>query len=232
MKADISDCKKMFKKDVADYRQAFQTDGYINLKDVLTDEFIAHLRSFLTSINDGERDDLPANRMPGHKRQYKFEFPSRETALEFRDALCALSGLSADNAVLSERHLMIYEGTSKAYPYPHKDRAASGLTVGFPIDIPKESAVYVFPDMDRTENLNEKASYLGEDAYENPREIYNRADAVCMKDELGDMVVFMGSTIFHARVHPANTAVLYCKMNDVGRDPLGEDIFHTELAET
>src|SRR6056297_182787 len=204
----------MFKKDVAAYREAFQTNGYINMKDVLDDAFVAHMKSFLASIEAGERDDLEANRMPGHKRQYKFEFPSRDDALEFRDALCTLSGLNAQAAVLSERHLMIYEDTSKPYPYPHKDRAASGLTVGFPIDIPEASAVYVFPDMDRSENPNEKATYLSQDEYQDPRKIYDRSDAVCMKDELGDMVVFSGSTIYHARVHPANTAVLYCKMND------------------
>lgn len=219
----------MFKKDIAAYRDDFMRDGYINLKDVLDDDFVAHLQSFLNKVVDGQVEDLPKNRMPGHKLQYKFEFPGRESALEFRDALCALSGLDRDKAMLSERHLMIYEPTSKPWPYPHKDRAASGLTVGFPINIPEASAIYVFPDMDRDENTVERAVYLSQDEYEDPRVIYDRAAAICLKNCLGDMAVFRGSTIYHARMHPAGAAVLYCKMNDIGRDPLGEDIFQVNM---
>jgi len=221
----------MFKTDLAKHREAFERDGFIYLKDVLSDDFKAHMTKFLADIKSGKVDDLPANRMPGHKFQYMFDFPNHKEAIEYRDALCALSGLDPEKAVLSERHLMIYEGESKDYPYPHKDRAASGLTVGFPVEVTKETAVYIFPDMNREENLNEKATYLNEDDFADARDVYDIPQAVRIEQEFGDMIVFMGSTIYHARLKPSGTATLYCKMNDVGRDPLGENIFAAELAD-
>jgi len=220
----------MFKTDIAKHRDAFEKDGFIYLKDVLSDEFKAHLSTFMTEIKEGRIDDLEKNRFPGHKKQYLFDFPSNQDAEEYREALCALSGLDPEKAVLSERHLMIYEGTSKPYPYPHKDRAASGLTVGFPTELTDETAVYVFPKMNREENLNEKAQYLNELDFKDASEAYDEADAVRIDQEIGDMIVFMGSTLYHARLKPAGTATLYCKMNDIGRDPLGENIFADAVA--
>jgi len=220
----------MFKTDIAKHKDTFAKDGYIYLKDVLSDEFKAHLKTFMTEIKEGRVNDLEKNRFPGHKKQYLFDFPSQEDAMEYRKALCALSGLDPEKAVLSERHLMIYEGSSKPYPYPHKDRAASGLTVGFPTELTDETAVYVFPEMNREENLNEKAQYLNELDFKEASEAYEQADAVRIDQEIGDMIVFMGSTLYHARLKPAGTATLYCKMNDIGRDPLGENIFAEEVA--
>ena len=221
----------MFKKDIAKHRAAFERDGFIYLKDVLSDDFRAHMSEFLAQIKKGEVDDLPANRMAGHKKQYLFDFPSSKEAIEYRDALSALAGYNPEDAVLSERHLMIYEGESKDYPYPHKDRAASGLTVGFPVEVTDNTALYIFPDMNREENLNEKATYLGEDDYASAKDVYDLPQAVRVDQEFGDMIVFMGSTIYHARLKPKGTATLYCKMNDVGRDPLGENIFAAELVD-
>ena len=39
------------------------------------------------------------------------------------------------------------------------------------------------------------------------------------------MIVFHGSSMLHERVRPAGTAVIYIKMNDDGRDQLGENIY-------
>ena len=221
----------MFKVDIAQHKQAFNRDGFVYLKDVLSDEFLAHMQNFLNEIKAEQVKDLPANRIAGHKKQYKFEFPTRADAFEYRQALCALSGLDPEKAVLSERHMMIYDAASKDYPYPHKDRAASGLTVGFPVELPPETAVYLFPEMNREENLNEKATYLDENDFKDPSDIYHLPQAIRIEQEIGDMIVFMGSTIYHARLKPSGTAMLYCKMNDVGRDPLGEDIYATTAVE-
>jgi len=46
-----------------------------------------------------------------------------------------------------------------------------------------------------------------------------------LNEELGDMIVFLGSSIFHERVRPRGTAVFYIKLNDEKLDPLGEDIY-------
>ncbi len=39
------------------------------------------------------------------------------------------------------------------------------------------------------------------------------------------MIVFLGSTIYHERIRPRGTAVLYIKVNDQGLDPLRENIY-------
>ena len=59
-------------------------------------------------------------------------------------------------------------------------------------------------------------------------DIYNSADALPLNEELGDMIIFLGSSIYHERIRPRGTAVLYIKVNDEGFDPLGENIYAPE----
>ena len=220
---------EIFKYDIAEKQNEFERDGYSKFSDVLSDDFREYISAFLKEILSGRVEDLPKNRIKNHKNQYKFDFPSMEAAEEFRDAIADLTGINREKAKLSERHLMIYDQLAKDYPYPHKDRCASGITVGFPITLPEDTAIYLFPNMERGENPNEKASYLDETVAEDPQELYRSSDAIRIDQEFGDLVVFAGSTLYHGRTKPAGTAILYCKLNDVGRDPLGEDIFHQDL---
>ena len=46
-----------------------------------------------------------------------------------------------------------------------------------------------------------------------------------LHEKVGDLVVFLGSAIFHERVKAGGAAILYIKVNDAGRDPLGENIY-------
>ena len=39
------------------------------------------------------------------------------------------------------------------------------------------------------------------------------------------MIVFLGSSIYHERIRPRGTSVIYIKVNDEGFDPLGENIY-------
>lgn len=215
---------KVFNRDLTLESHSFQSDQYAIFKDVLSDEFRDYLISRFEFFAANKDCDLERHRMPSHKRQYLFDFPSDVEAQEFKKVLTHITNISADQAVLSERHLMIYDTQSKPLPYPHKDRRASGVTVGFPVNLPPETAVYLFPHLDRSENSNEKASYLNETLCD-LNSLYDDPAAIQVKQEFGDMIIFSGSTLYHSRVHPAKTAVLYCKLNDQGRDPLGENIF-------
>lgn len=48
-----------------------------------------------------------------------------------------------------------------------------------------------------------------------------------LNEQVGDVIVYLGSAIFHERVRAAGTAVLYIKVKDTGQDPLGENIYET-----
>ena len=48
-----------------------------------------------------------------------------------------------------------------------------------------------------------------------------------LNEQFGDLIAFLGSSIFHERVRPAGAAILYVKGNG---DPLGENIFACEAA--
>lgn len=220
---------QVFNYDIGQHKDEYEGTGYINLKRVMSDEFIGYIDGFYRQSQIGQIGLLPKNSRHDQKSQFKFDFPSLEPAIQFRDAISDLTGISAQKAKLAERHLKVYEDTAMDFQYPHKDRCASGITVGLPIKLPADTALYVFPTFDRSENPNETAIYLDDGEAE---AVYALPGAVRIEQEVGDLIVFAGSTIYHGRIKPAGTAILYCKLNDVGRDPLGEDIFQPELAVT
>lgn len=216
---------QVFKYDIGKHKSEYSANGFMNLKNVLTPEFVAYLLEFYDKSMQGDVGLLPKNSKHDQKSQFKFDFPTQECAEEFRDGIASLTGLQGAQAVLAERHLKVYENSAMDFQYPHKDRCASGITVGFPINLGDETALYVFPALDQSENPNETAIYLDD---QDALDTFASPEAVRLDQEIGDLVVFAGSTIYHGRIKPAGTAILYCKLNDVGRDPLGEDIFHSE----
>jgi len=48
-----------------------------------------------------------------------------------------------------------------------------------------------------------------------------------LNEPFGDLITFLGSSIFHERVRPAGAAILYIKVKG---DPLGGNIFASEAA--
>lgn len=214
-----------FKRDLSSYRKAFERDGYVLLKDVLSDRFMTHLRDFLVKSRKGEVAEYGEWRIGGKKHQFLFDFPSEDIALRFRDGIAAITGMAENDVAISERHLKQYEDDAPEYPAPHKDRGASKISVGLPIHLGPETSVCVFPTLDRSANPHDRAVFMT--AQDNPglAEIYKSKDALLLNEQLGDMIVFLGSTIYHERIRPRGTAVLYIKVNDEGSDPLGEDIF-------
>ena len=222
-----------FKYDLKSYRGAFERDGYILLKDVLSDGFMTYLQQFHELSRQGNVAEYRQWRIGGKKQQFLFDFPSEKVALKFRAGIAALTGLPDDAIAISERHLKQYEDDAPEYPAPHKDRGASKISIGLPIHLGPETSVCVFPLLDRSHNSSERAVYLTPQDYPGLAQIYASPAALMLHERLGDMIVFLGSTLYHERIRPRGTAVLYIKINGDGLDPLGENIYASpELAET
>lgn len=216
----------VFTSDPGLYRSEFERNGYVLLKNILSPRFMAWLADFDRKANGGEITEHGNGHIAGKKRQFVFDFPSSEAADDFRLGIARLTGMRDAGIAISERHLKCYDAAAKPWPAPHKDRGASAVSVGLPVRLGNGSTVAVFPDLDRSPNTADKAIFL-----DNVEGIYELGGARFLNEELGDMIVFLGSTIFHERVKPAGTSVLYIKLNDEGHDPLGENIFSERLLE-
>ncbi|HUR43267.1 MAG TPA: hypothetical protein VMZ01_04120 [Aestuariivirga sp.] len=217
-----------FKYDLKSRRSQFERDGYILLKDVLSDEFMDYLKDFLARSRQGDVEEYRQWRIGGKKQQFLFDFPSEKVALKFRSGIAALTGLPEKAIAISERHLKQYDADAPEYPAPHKDRGASKISVGLPIHLGSETSVCVFPKLDRSPNETERAVYMTPADYPGLPQIYASPAALALHEQLGDMIVFLGSTIYHERIRPRGTAVLYIKLNDEGADPLGENIYASQ----
>lgn len=157
--------------------------------------------------------------------QYLFEFPSDDTAFEFRDQIAALTGCDPEKSTVSERHLKQYDEHARAFPAPHKDRGAFRISVGIPIHLGTNTSVCLFPALDRSNNDGESAIHLGDKDGANLMSLYQDAKAVFLHESVGDLIVSEGSSLFHERTQPAGAAIVYIKLNDLGLGPLGENIY-------
>jgi hypothetical protein len=218
------DSAAMFNYDPARYRDALDREGYVHLKSILTDDFLDSLTGFFEAALADANKESADWRIAKKKRQFVYEFPSDEAAETFRTRIAELTGIDADTLTISERHIKLYEPDAAPYPAPHKDRAASSFSIGFPIKLPQGSSVCVFPDLDPGPNEEERAVFLDTGPDGSAEAMYASDSAKVLNEELGDMIVFLGSAIYHERMRGAGTAVLYIKINGEGADPLGEHI--------
>ena len=218
----------VFKRKLGAYRNQLERDGFILLKDILSDSFMAALKDFLERSRAGTVAEYNTWRIGGKKHQFLFDFPSKAMAMAFRDGIAALTGMTQDDLTISERHLKQYENDAPDYPAPHKDRGASTYSIGLPIHLGPETSVCLFPALDRSPNEGDRAVFMTAQDHPGLEDIYNSADALPLNEELGDMIIFLGSSIYHERIRPRGTAVLYIKVNDEGFDPLGENIYAPE----
>lgn len=214
----------IFKYDPASMRESLATNGYAHLRDVLSDEFVAYMKRFYEESTADAEAEARDWHVAGKKRQFVFDFPSEEAAEEFRRGMARLTGMEEDLFTISERHLKVYDAHAEPFPAPHKDRSASQYSIGLPVHVPSGSTVCVFPDLDAGENQEDHAVFMTDDGDEIAR-IYESDAALMLNEKPGDLVVFLGSARWHERVRGAGTAVLYIKVNDIGVDPLGEDLF-------
>jgi hypothetical protein len=126
---------------------------------------------------------------------------------------------------LCERHVKVYDAKAPAHPPPHKDRVASQVAVGLPLIVPDNSHIILYPnDYLEINPFNSTALWrtsLDDEAL--PERILANIEPMRFDVRPGDVIMFRGSSIYHERVNPANTALLYLKFNDMGMDPVGED---------
>jgi hypothetical protein len=214
----------IFNYDPGIYAGALKRDGYVLLKNLFSAEFLNHLKAFHAASRSGAIAEYSKGRIAGKKQQFVFDFASDADVIEFRAGLARLTGIEESRITISERHLKQYERDAQPYPAPHKDRGASRFSAGIPIDLGPETSVCVFPSLDRTPNPEDSAVFLTRDEYPGLDRIYEDGTARLLHEQVGDLIVFDGSSLFHERVHPAGTAVIYIKFNGEGWDPLGENI--------
>lgn len=217
----------VFRYDPGAGHAQFAERGFVHLKNVLTAEFLSSLRKFYEASQRDPANEKSEWKILGKKRQFLFEFPSHETAIAFRTGMAGLTGINPKDFTISERHLKVYDASAPPWLSPHKDRSASEISIGLPIRLPKGSSACMFPNLQSGPNLEDHAVFLESDTGTDPEELYQSEGAVMLNEQVGDVIVFLGSAIFHERVRAAGTAVLYIKVNGTGQDPLGENIYET-----
>jgi hypothetical protein len=217
----------MFNFDPGVARADLEQSGYVHLHGVLDQAAIDNLTDFLKKVLHENVDEQGEWRIYGKKRQFLFDFPDSESAEEFRRGMAALTGIDYADLTISERHLKVYDSDAAPWPAPHKDRAASQISIGLPVSIPENSSACVFPGLQSGPNPEEHAVFMTDRDHPHLDEIYQSEECVMLHERPGDLVAFFGSSIYHERVHPAGAAILYIKINGAGSDPLGEDIYRT-----
>lgn len=216
----------MFKYDPGIARDDFKKNGFVHLREVFKPAVVQHLTDFLAQAMGGDIDEQGQWRIRGKKRQFLFDFPNSEWADKFRLGMAAMTGIDPDEFTISERHLKVYEPEAGPWPVPHKDRAASYVSIGLPVAIPEKSSVCVFPAFDPGPNNEDRAIFMTERDHSQLDQVYQMEECVMLYEQPGDLVAFLGSSLYHERVHSGGAAILYIKVNGAGSDPLGEDIYH------
>lgn len=211
-----------FNQNLSHAKQMLNNESYMHLKDVLSDEFIKLLVECGKQIRDGSLEEVTEWHIPGKKRQYLFDFPSRDFLSSFCEGIAQITGYDPEKITIGERHVKVYLEEAPDFPAPHMDRQAAEFTIGFPIEISKGSRVCFFPHMNRDENTGERAIYADVPASTDMQSYYSDERIEKYKGKVGDMFIFHGSTIFHERIKSSGSMILYIKINASGQDPLGE----------
>ncbi len=212
-----------FKTDLSIHRAALEKQKYLHLENVLSDDFVALLEDYRHRIRSNDLPDIAKWHIAGKKHQYLFDFPSKDFLDAFLKGMAAVSGAAADDLIIGERHIKVYLDEALPFPAPHVDRRASQYTVGFPIEIPEESKVCFFPHLGLEENPQESAQFMDLGDQVDMKAFYDDPQIIKARGKVGDMIVFYGSRVYHERIHPAGSMILYTKVNAIGSDPLGEN---------
>jgi hypothetical protein len=217
---------RIFSFDPAEYRQQFAEQGLVHIKNGVDPAFLEAARAF--SRRSLEATKLDQFAIKGKKEQSLFDFPDdTDYPDEIFDVVSEVCALNRPTMTLSERHIQAYEANANPDPRAHKDRFPSQVSVGFSIDIPRESRLVLYPYDHRELNPFNKAAALlnSMQPHEQPEVVLKDAREVEIDDEPGDVVMFHGSTTWHLRRRSAGAVNLYVKLNDFDHDPLGEDPF-------
>lgn len=205
------------------YADEFRAEGFVQIRNAVTPDFLDYARAQALHASPLRQRELPNLEIPSKKRQQLFDFPDNESLESVLDALAALSNLDRTKLIISERHIKFYDVVAPPFPTPHKDRYASQIAVGIPLEVPRISRLVLFPMHGRNANVSGTA-ITWRDGYDTkaPKQLTD-AESVALDTRPNDIVIFCGSSIYHEREHAAGAIVLYLKFNDMGLDPLNEN---------
>lgn len=213
----------MFNFDPAKYASQFASEGYVHIPKGASDAFYQKMS---TQADEYIKTRTMKEFAIGDKQQAMYEFPKDGDYVgELFDATAEVCKLNRADMVLSERHIKAYESTAEAEPHAHKDRFASEISVGISVHVQEGSTLVLYPyDYNEVNSFNTSVGLrasLSQDQY--PEQALKKARRVEINDAPGDVIMFRGHSIWHLRANPANTTMLYLKLNTFNCDPLGED---------
>jgi len=215
---------KIFNFAPSDYAREFAANGFVVVENGVSDRFLNYA---VEQIGEWVKagDISTSNRHL--KQEFLFSFPDDRNILsELVETIGQLTGLLADDLIISERHLKIYREDAQQNPLPHKDRKGTQLAVGIPIDVSIESRLILYPFHELDENsydsYDDFLASLPED--KRPEKALRDITPLSIDTKRGDLIVFLGSRIWHERTNAAGSKLLYLKMNALGLDPLGENL--------
>jgi hypothetical protein len=215
----------VFRFNPVNFSNQFAMSGFVHIKNGVNPEFLHYAKETANKLVEKDKQ-LKEWRIEGKKLQYLMEFPkSTDFPNELFDVVSEVTGLERNNFTICERHIKVYEDVADNNPPPHKDRLASQVTVGIPLEVPKDSYLILYPEDHLTINpFNTSALWRTSLDTENlPENILRNIEPVKVDVQPGDVVMFRGSSIYHERVNPAYTKLLYLKFNAMKLDPLAED---------
>jgi hypothetical protein len=213
-----------FTFEYARYATILREEGFAHVRSGLTTDFQKYLLRFLEIVRSGNSIELSKFSVPGKKTQYLFEFPTPGSVQQFMLCVSKLLGCSPVAVRISERHIKHYLNNAPPFPAPHKDRCSSELAFGIPLASTPETFLSFYPGLNRAVNVcpeSIKYPFPLPEAYP-VDQVVQGVKPVCIRMELGDLVIFQGSAIYHERMHAARCIVLYLKANSLMIDPLNE----------
>ena len=190
---------KVFSFDPSEHRETFLSQGWLHVKQGVTPEFVEVMRDFVA--RELSEEQLKQFALAGKKGQGRFEFPPEvDFPGEMFDVIAEVCGLDRATIALSERHINAYNNDAKPDPAPHKDRDASKVSVGLCIER-ADSEVVIYPGASRERNPYVSAATYYDSLPEDqrPENTLTEDQAIAIRDEPGDVVMFYGSEIWHLR---------------------------------
>jgi len=215
--------KSMFGFNPHEYASTYAREGYVHIRQGLTEEFYQVLAK---QVEDYLQGELLKNFAIGDKQQALYQFPGgRDYHGELVESVAQVCGLDPAGLVLSERHIKAYEAKAIPDPLAHKDRFASEVSVGFSVRVSEGSTLVLYPydeqDVNPFNSSTElRASLKPADL---PEATLKGGRHIEISDQPRDVIMFRGNAIWHLRSKPAGTVMLYLKLNSFNCDPLGED---------
>ena len=212
------------------YADYYKQHGYAHVKNGVTAEFLQFARKTAQRLIDEQRD-IKAFEIKNKKLQFLFDFPDgADYPRGVYETVARVAGLPIEKMTLCERHIKAYEDIAEKNPPPHKDRVASQLAVGIPLEVPEDSYLILYPDDHLTVNPYTSTALWRSslDEKDLPENVLKDIEPVKIDTRPGDVILLRGSSIYHERVNPAHTVLLYLKFNAMRLDPVGEDPYTHE----